>query len=290
MNNTSQFRGLRANTICQRGFTLIELLVVIAIIAILAAVLFPVFGRARENARRSSCQSNLKQLGLGILQYTQDYDESYPIASQGPYTYSDVSIGLISQWPVAIQPYIKSLQVFQCPSDSKKGDNAPYGGIMLSYAANSYCNYPASTGYGLTFSGVLGINGVNWGQTFYDGKQVVTTSAAKITQPSEVIMLTEKHSANIIANTGGANASLGNVSAYGANSMFTATGNFGWGINGDNIPDGSRSGTTFDTGVNGGVSVAHLETSNFLFVDGHVKALKPLATVTGRNMWNATNS
>src|SRR3954469_18418003 len=59
------------------GFTLIELLVVIAIIAILAAILFPVFGRARENARRSSCQSNLKQMGLAMLQYTQDYDERY---------------------------------------------------------------------------------------------------------------------------------------------------------------------------------------------------------------------
>jgi prepilin-type N-terminal cleavage/methylation domain-containing protein len=64
----------------KRAFTLIELLVVIAIIAILAAILFPVFARARENARRSSCQSNLKQIGLGVLQYTQDYDETLPPA------------------------------------------------------------------------------------------------------------------------------------------------------------------------------------------------------------------
>src|SRR5471032_187855 len=63
-----------------KGFTLIELLVVIAIIAILAAILFPVFARARENARRASCQSNLKQIGLGFQQYSQDYDERFPIA------------------------------------------------------------------------------------------------------------------------------------------------------------------------------------------------------------------
>src|SRR4028118_1774787 len=65
--------------ISRSGFTLIELLVVIAIIGILASILFPVFARARENARRSSCQSNLKQIGLGILQYTQDYDEKLPL-------------------------------------------------------------------------------------------------------------------------------------------------------------------------------------------------------------------
>jgi prepilin-type N-terminal cleavage/methylation domain-containing protein len=69
--------GQNKKTTLKPAFTLIELLVVIAIIAILAAILFPVFGRARENARRSSCQSNLKQLGLGIMQYTQDYDENF---------------------------------------------------------------------------------------------------------------------------------------------------------------------------------------------------------------------
>lgn len=68
------------------GFTLIELLVVIAIIAILAAILFPVFARARENARRASCMSNLKQVSLAIMQYTQDYDERYPRVLQSPYT------------------------------------------------------------------------------------------------------------------------------------------------------------------------------------------------------------
>lgn len=88
------------------GFTLIELLVVIAIIAILAAILFPVFARARENARRSSCQSNLKQIGLGLMQYLQDYDERYPFSTRED--------GVV--WQDSVWPYIKSEALYKCPS------------------------------------------------------------------------------------------------------------------------------------------------------------------------------
>lgn len=114
------------------GFTLIELLVVIAIIAILAAILFPVFARARENARRSSCQSNLKQIALGILQYTQDYDEKLPLnqvadtLAAGPYGWAD-----------AIQPYIKSGQILQCSSDSSVLSTDPLAVGYTDYFYNS---------------------------------------------------------------------------------------------------------------------------------------------------------
>jgi prepilin-type N-terminal cleavage/methylation domain-containing protein/prepilin-type processing-associated H-X9-DG protein len=111
----------------RRGFTLIELLVVIAIIAILAAILFPVFARARENARRTSCLSNLKQIGLGIMQYTQDYDEKYPAAVMMNETNMPIP-GLVDfnfsgakawSWYKMIYSYTRSTQVFLCPSSSE---------------------------------------------------------------------------------------------------------------------------------------------------------------------------
>jgi prepilin-type N-terminal cleavage/methylation domain-containing protein/prepilin-type processing-associated H-X9-DG protein len=109
----------RANRKSRTGFTLIELLVVIAIIAILAAILFPVFARARENARRASCQSNLKQIGLGLLQYTQDNDERLVDMQYGidSWNFSSVADGRY-KWMDAIQPYVRSEQLFNCPSDS----------------------------------------------------------------------------------------------------------------------------------------------------------------------------
>jgi len=94
----------------RRGFTLIELLVVIAIIAILAAILFPVFARARENARKSTCQSNLKQLTNGFMMYVQDYDERFP--QQHDWGTS----GSYAHWVDLIFPYVKSSDVYRCPS------------------------------------------------------------------------------------------------------------------------------------------------------------------------------
>jgi prepilin-type N-terminal cleavage/methylation domain-containing protein/prepilin-type processing-associated H-X9-DG protein len=95
----------------RKAFTLIELLAVIAIISILASILFPVFARARENARRAGCLSNMKQIGLGVMMYVQDYDEKYP-----PSAYDTAASDVSAYWFGFIQPYIKSTQVFQCPS------------------------------------------------------------------------------------------------------------------------------------------------------------------------------
>lgn len=107
----------------RRGFTLIELLVVIAIIAILAAILFPVFAKAREKARQASCLSNVKQLGLAILQYVQDYDETFPITgwpNTESVTWPNGTVTFTNPWFLKVYPYTKNIQVFNCPSASYK--------------------------------------------------------------------------------------------------------------------------------------------------------------------------
>ena len=126
-----------SNSPTRPAFTLIELLVVIAIIAILAAILFPVFARARENARRSSCQSNLKQIGLGVLQYTQDYDEKYPNQAPGDTTAIGNPLGSNAVTiPDKTQPYIKSAQVWVCPSSSQNVNTGGGVPVYISYHYN----------------------------------------------------------------------------------------------------------------------------------------------------------
>jgi prepilin-type N-terminal cleavage/methylation domain-containing protein/prepilin-type processing-associated H-X9-DG protein len=104
-----------------KGFTLIELLVVIAIIAILAAILFPVFAQAREKARQTSCLSNLKQMGLGLTMYSQDYDEQLVPAWMGAAFPGD------TRWMDVIQPYVKNVQLFTCPSSDTNYTPVPAG-------------------------------------------------------------------------------------------------------------------------------------------------------------------
>ena len=115
----------------KKAFTLIELLVVIAIIAILAAILFPVFAQAREKARQASCLSNQKQIGIGLMMYTQDFDETYPSAyiyKNNTATTNGGSAGGYVHYSAMIQPYIKNDKIWVCPSDKLGGvgpDNPP---------------------------------------------------------------------------------------------------------------------------------------------------------------------
>lgn len=144
----------------QRGFTLIELLVVIAIIAILAAILFPVFARAREKARQTSCLNNVKQLGLSFMMYAQDYDETLVPLANGGYGVARYN------WYVIIQPYIKNQQILACASDPKR-----------------------AVGYGLSF------NNIACDDTSA-GHLGVGAALANIESPADALMLTDAERAD----------------------------------------------------------------------------------------------
>src|SRR5439155_18474586 len=129
----------------RKGFTLIELLVVIAIIAILAAILFPVFAQAREKARQATCASNLKQLGVAILMYAQDYDETFP-----PANYGLAGTTQNTTWQFFVDPYVRAnfpnninnsndqrISVYVCPDYSKTADGSTVGRPSSTYAANT---------------------------------------------------------------------------------------------------------------------------------------------------------
>ncbi len=148
----------------QTGFTLIELLVVIAIIAILAAILFPVFAQAREKARQTTCLSNLKQYSLANLMYIQDYDEVFPMSA-----YLNVQCVATYYW--AVQPYVKNNQITQCPSESNAIDTI--------LAVGAPCpNTPPFTSY--VVNPALYANGFV--------PSVATVSLAAVSQPSDTIM------------------------------------------------------------------------------------------------------
>lgn len=253
------------------GFTLIELLVVIAIIALLAAILFPVFGRARENARRSSCQSNLKQLGLVMLQYAGDYDELYP---QTWNDNDDAATTSSVPWMLMIQPYVKNTQILQCPAANGivNGTVSPLrpwrdqignGPLPVSYAYNLYI--------GGQYGGI--------GANYQPGKTFGVKKGSQILRPAETVMLGDSGSVPPFASggAGGGNdpeqwnlAMDGEGSAGNGGVAHPERHYVAWIL----VHPGS---TWFnDSGVPsyGTPTPRHLGTSNILWADGHVKATK----------------
>lgn len=223
----------------KKGFTLIELLVVIAIIAILAAILFPVFARARENARRTSCQSQLKQVGLGFKQYIQDYDEKFPLVQVN--TLADVRPPYATPygWADSLQPYLKSTQIYQCPSEVQTPD------------ANSNSDGNNFTDY--WYNSVLGSASGNT-MTGFTG-----VSEAALTFISNTVLAGDGSAGNARSSSNGETTASGtNRTGLPASAVNTS------------------SATAVILYVNGttNATVRHLDGINFAFADGHVKWLK----------------
>lgn len=259
------------------GFTLIELLVVIAIIAILAAILFPVFAQAREKARQISCLSNEKQFGLAFMQYTQDYDESYPLGVCAPADDCNVNGNWAygRGWAGQILPYVKSSAVYLCPSD-------PY-------------SYPDDISYAYNINFALMNPNVWWGGI--DGQ------SSKLTAPASTVLVFETqgylHQQINIANEAAGimnfpfTSGAGNGNTNGAANYYTfsayATGVFS---------DSNQTGGAYGSGnpafpvtnctTNAQLQAAstdgapcfyhmtgrHIGGSNYVMADGHAKWLR----------------
>ena len=226
----------------RRAFTLIELLVVIAIIAILAAILFPVFARAREAARATSCKSNLKQIVTSALMYSQDYDE-FLVSSYGNYTVAPTGTQRAVYWMGLLLPYTKNVGIYRCPSSNLNAEFEP--------------NNPQVSAYGHQH------NNLGWGQP--------GAAMAQIASPAETIFFSDVASFNGGWPTFLANPDSEAFSISGNGLTYTRKYDQCMGCPG--LSPGCCGDATLTVNKHSGVC-------NIAFVDGHVKAMKTSQATT----------
>ena len=268
------------------AFTLIELLVVIAIIAILAAILFPVFARARENARRASCQSNLKQIGLGFQQYAQDYDGWTPGSGVYPRP------GVYHSWPTVIYPYIKSEQLFACPSGEEDKSRRD---IMGPSSTRTYCGLAEGDGSTLN-------SGAIEGKLSYGMNAILSTDWET---PGFISTGTSPAASNFVPGPNGAKSGYLNIRSTASLGLFEPevadpAGTIrvfdswsGYGGQTECTPtaatsiraiSGEERTDRFKTDAPSKVASRHFEGFNALYGDGHVKFRKWGSTTA--NEWS----
>ena len=229
----------------KRAFTLIELLVVIAIIALLAAILFPVFARARENARKSSCQNNLKQIGLGLLQYTQDYDETFTGAF-APYPGGCGCGACRVSYAQLILPYTKNTQIYRCPSQT--GNAMRFScGSQTGNAQNP--NLPAN---GISYAYNVMIGNTGGAGTAGRGDDY-GINQSELTEAAGTLVVMDGRSDEYNAWVDDQTDAKGPYTQRGTGNTFTWRGNSA----GQSWPH-----------------YRHLDSSNILYYDGHVKSIQ----------------
>jgi prepilin-type N-terminal cleavage/methylation domain-containing protein/prepilin-type processing-associated H-X9-DG protein len=240
----------------RKAFTLIELLVVIAIIAILAAILFPVFAKAREKARQASCESNEKQLGLGFVQYTQDYDEEYPCPLSG--MAATALRGWTGQgWAGEIYPYVKSKGVYRCPDDP----------ILTSYTSYAY----------------------NTAFVISPAQVPYVATLAQFNAPAKTVLLSEATNTyyeNDVSQPNEQNDPITNGTNYSCWCAAWLTGYLG----ADNGSFMNNPGVGYNQQQLYSTTGIHTNGSNFLLADGHVKWYLGDRVSPGFDALNANNT
>jgi prepilin-type processing-associated H-X9-DG protein/prepilin-type N-terminal cleavage/methylation domain-containing protein len=224
------------------SFTLIELLVVIAIIAILAAILFPVFAQAREKARQISCLSNTKQLGTALTMYLQDYDETfYPHVTERtapPGTGTDQASRAPFSYKTKLEPYIKNAQIFKCPS-APTWPTPQLGAWFTTDYGNNHNE-----------ANLVGAVQRTWYQNNPDFGFNETTTLASLDRPAEFIAIAEAGRASGVASRGG---------------LYPQP----WAFDDSALPDASQQAR---------FRVRHSGGGNIAFADGHAKWFRPEQT------------